>query len=213
MKFTVAIDGPAGAGKGTIAKRLAEEFGFAHMDTGLLYRAVGKIAMDQGRGVIDRGLAELIARDLRPEHLKLPGLRSAIAARAASKVATIPGVRKALFDFQQDFARREGGAILDGRDIGTVIVPKAEVKIFVTASPEERARRRAAELIAAGDEVSEGRILADIRARDQQDATRRNAPLRQAPDAVLLDTTDLDIDAAAARAVEIVESVLGRVGS
>ncbi|MEL6197525.1 MAG: (d)CMP kinase [Pseudomonadota bacterium] len=213
MIFTIAIDGPAGAGKGTIAKRLAAAYGFAHLDTGLLYRAVGKIAMDQGRGVIDRGLAELIAKDLRPEHLALPGLRSAVAARAASKVATIPGVRKALLDFQQRFARREGGAVLDGRDIGTVIVPKAEVKIFVTASAEERARRRASELRAAGEDVSESRILTEIRARDQQDTARKDAPLRQPPDAVLLDTTDLDIDAAAARAAEIVESVLGRVGS
>ncbi|MEO0819677.1 MAG: (d)CMP kinase [Pseudomonadota bacterium] len=210
MKFTVAIDGPAGAGKGTIAKHIASEFGFEHLDTGLLYRAVGKVAMDQGRGVIDEGLAELIARDLNPDLLRLDGLRTTIAARAASRVATIPGVRKALLDFQKRFAKREGGAVLDGRDIGTVIAPQADVKLYVTATAEERARRRHAELTAAGGEPSIGRILAELRTRDEQDTTRKDAPLRRAPDALLLDTTDLSIDAAAARAAEIVQDKLNR---
>jgi cytidylate kinase len=208
-RFTVAIDGPAGAGKGTVARALAGRFGLAHLDTGLLYRAVGKLAMDTGRGVIDEGAAELIARDLRPEHLGLPGLRSALAARAASRVAKFPGVRKALVAFQRDFARRPGGAVLDGRDIGTVICPEAEVKLFLTASPETRAERRFRELEDEGAETSLGRVLAEIRARDAQDAERSAAPLRQAPDAHLLDTTALDIEAAVEAAAGIVAGRLG----
>jgi cytidylate kinase len=208
--FCVAIDGPAGAGKGTLSKRLAKRFGFAHLDTGLLYRAVGKLTMDNGRGVIEPDLAVLVARDLRPEHVALPGLRSAIAARAASKVAAVPEVRQALLDFQRGFARRPGGAVLDGRDIGTVVVPEAEVKLYVTASVEERARRRHAELVAAGEETSLRRLEREIADRDRQDETRADAPLRRAEDAHLLDTTDLDIDAAVAAAAAIVESVLDR---
>ncbi|MEM6678270.1 MAG: (d)CMP kinase [Pseudomonadota bacterium] len=203
--FTVAIDGPAGAGKGTVARGLAAQYGFAHLDTGLLYRAVGKLAMDTGRGVIDEGAAELIARDLRPEHVTIPGLRSALAARAASRVAKFPGVRKALIAFQRDFARRPGGAVLDGRDIGTVICPDAEVKLFLIASAEARAERRYQELIAAGAETSRGRVLAEIRARDTQDAERESAPMRQAPDAHLIDTTDLDIEAAVATAAALID--------
>ncbi|MEO1468469.1 MAG: (d)CMP kinase [Pseudomonadota bacterium] len=206
MQFCVAIDGPAGAGKGTIARHLATTFGFAHLDTGLLYRAVGRLTMDQGRGVIDPGVAELIARDLRPEHLAMEGLRSALAARAASRVARIAGVRKALVKMQQEFARRDGGAVLDGRDIGTVIAPEAELKLYVTASAEERARRRHAELVAAGQEISESRVLVEIRDRDRQDESREDAPLRQAADAILLDTTDLDVDGAAAQAEALVRA-------
>ncbi|MEO0760391.1 MAG: (d)CMP kinase [Pseudomonadota bacterium] len=206
MQFCVAIDGPAGAGKGTIARHLATTFGFAHLDTGLLYRAVGRLTMDQGRGVIDPGVAELIARDLRPEHLAMEGLRSALAARAASRVARIAGVRKALVKMQQEFARRDGGAVLDGRDIGTVIAPEAELKLYVTASAEERARRRHAELVAAGQEISESRVLVEIRDRDRQDESREDAPLRQAADAILLDTTNLDVDGAAAQAEALVRA-------
>ncbi|MEM9782420.1 MAG: d(CMP) kinase [Pseudomonadota bacterium] len=214
MRFCVAIDGPAGAGKGTIAKALAERFGFAHLDTGLLYRAVGKMAMDQGRGVIDPGCAELIARDLQPEHLAIRGLRGALAARAASRVAKLPAVRKALVRMQQDFSRRDGGAVMDGRDIGTVIAPDANLKLFVTASDEERARRRHAELVAAGDEeTSYKRVLADIQARDAQDAGRRNAPLKQASDAVVIDTTEMDIGAAVEAAVELVDNAMKRLAS
>ncbi|MEM7499669.1 MAG: d(CMP) kinase [Pseudomonadota bacterium] len=211
--FTVAIDGPAGAGKGTIARALCARFGFAHLDTGLLYRAVGKLAMDTGRGVIDEGAAELIARDLRAEHLGIPGLRTALAARAASRVAKFPGVRKALVAFQREFARRPGGAVLDGRDIGTVICPEAEVKLYLTASPETRAERRYLELSADGAETSVARVLADIRARDAQDSERTDAPLKQAADAHLLDTTEMDIDAAAAAAAAIVDDALGRAAS
>ncbi|MEO1275279.1 MAG: d(CMP) kinase, partial [Pseudomonadota bacterium] len=199
-RFTVAIDGPAGAGKGTVARALSSKYGFAHLDTGLLYRAVGKLAMDTGRGVIDEGAAELIARDLRPEHLGIDGLRTALAARAASRVAKFPGVRKALVAFQRSFAGRPGGAVLDGRDIGTVICPDADVKLFLTATPETRAERRYLELSAAGAETSVAKVLADIRTRDAQDSGRKSAPLRQAGDAHLLDTTEMDIDAAAAAA-------------
>ena len=209
MAFTVAIDGPAGAGKGTIASAVAEHFGFAHLDTGLLYRAVGRIALDQGRGTLDEGVAELVARDLTPESLARPDLRSALAARAASRVAALPRVRKALVEFQRSFARREGGAVLDGRDIGTVICPEAEVKLFVTASPEERARRRHRELVAAGAETGYDRVLAEIEERDRRDSTRADAPLVRAAEAHLLDTTDLSIGQAVARAVEIIERARG----
>ncbi|MEL6768077.1 MAG: (d)CMP kinase [Pseudomonadota bacterium] len=212
-RFTVAIDGPAGAGKGTVARALSSQFGFAHLDTGLLYRAVGKLAMDTGRGVIDEGAAELIARDLRAEHLGIDGLRTALAARAASRVAKFPGVRKALIAFQRAFASRPGGAVLDGRDIGTVICPDADVKLFLTATPETRAERRYLELSAAGAETSVAKVLADIRARDAQDSGRKSAPLRQAGDAHLLDTTEMDIDAAAAAAAAIVDDALGRAAS
>ena len=132
VRFTVAIDGPAAAGKGTISKAVAERFGFAHLDTGLLYRAVGKRTLDQGRGVIDEGVAELVARDLNEKDLARDDLRSVMVARAASRVAAMPGVRQALLDFQRRFSVRDGGAVLDGRDIGTVICPDADVKIYIT---------------------------------------------------------------------------------
>jgi CMP/dCMP kinase len=211
MKFVVAIDGPAAAGKGTISKAVARRFGFAHLDTGLLYRAVGRRALDQGRGVLDDGVAELVARELREGDLDRPELRGAAAARAASRVAAMPGVRAALLDFQRHFALREGGAVLDGRDIATVICPKADVKIFVTASDEARAGRRHAELLARGEETTLERVAADLKSRDARDAARDAAPLRQAADAHLLDTTELSIDAAVAKAAEIIEQALERV--
>ncbi|MGF1446764.1 MAG: (d)CMP kinase [Pikeienuella sp.] len=204
MIFTVAIDGPAGAGKGTVARALATRFGFAHLDTGSLYRAVGRIALDQGRGTLDEGLAEIVARELTPAALDRADLRTAIAARAASRVAAMPGVRKALLQFQKEFARRAGGAVLDGRDIGTVICPEAEVKLFVTASAQERARRRHQELVAAGSETSYATVLRDIEDRDARDAARRDAPLLQAEDAHLLDTTAMSVEEAVAEAVGIV---------
>lgn len=196
--FTVAIDGPAAAGKGTIARAVAARFGLAHLDTGLLYRAVG---MKGGDPVA-------AARTLTPADLDRPDLRSAEAGQAASRVAAIPEVRAALLDFQRRFARREGGAVLDGRDIGTVVCPEAEVKLYVTAEDGVRAARRAAELGAPADAV-----LADLRARDARDAKRDVAPMRPAPDAVLLDTSDLSIDAAVETAVNVVAARLrqGRV--
>lgn len=211
LRFTVAIDGPAAAGKGTIAKAVARHFGFAHLDTGLLYRAVGRKALDQGRGIVDEGVAELIARNLDPHDLERADLRGVLAARAASRVAAMPGVRKALFQFQNDFARREGGAVLDGRDIGTVICPDADVKLFVTATDRARAMRRFRELTGRGAEISLDRVAADLKSRDERDAGREDAPLRRADDAVLLDTTELDIDAAVAKAAEIIEQALERV--
>ncbi|EAU44248.1 (d)CMP kinase [Salipiger bermudensis] len=197
MSFTIAIDGPAAAGKGTISKAVAAHFGVGHLDTGLLYRAVGKRMLD-GVEPIEAALA-LVAEDLEAE-----GLRTADVAQAASKVAAIPEVRSALVDFQRAYARRAGGAVLDGRDIGTVICPEAEAKLFVTASAEVRARRRYAELYAGGAETDYETVLADTKERDHRDATRSDAPLRPAEDAVILDTSTLDIDAAVAQAIAVV---------
>lgn len=200
-RFTVAIDGPAAAGKGTIARAVADHFGFAHLDTGTLYRAVGLKTLHKGRGVITDAAATAIAAALSETDLDRDDLRTPRAARAASKVAIIPGVRAALLEFQRVFARREGGAVIDGRDIGTVICPDADVKLYVTADPQTRARRRFDELSAKGLETSLETVLADLMARDERDATRDAAPMRAADDAHLLDTTELSIDAAVALAV------------
>ncbi len=207
-QFTVAIDGPAASGKGTIGRAVAETFGFSHLDTGLLYRAVGMRALNDGRGVIDPHWAAELARRLDPEDLESPDLRTARAGQAASRVAALPEVRAGLLDFQKRFARRPGGAVLDGRDIGTVICPKAEAKLFVTASDEARAQRRHAELGGSLEQV-----LADLRARDARDASRDVAPMRAARDARLLDTTELSIEAAVAEAVAYVTSRLERSGA
>ncbi|AZQ68777.1 (d)CMP kinase [Silicimonas algicola] len=189
MQFTVAIDGPAAAGKGTISRALAAHFGFAHLDTGLLYRAVGRRTLDGVPAVI-------AASTLRISDLSRTDLRTQEVAQAASEVAANPQVRAALVAFQKDFARREGGAVLDGRDIGTVICPEAEAKLFVTASAEIRAHRRWLELTQAGHDADEAQVLADVKARDARDAGRADAPMKQAPDAILLDTSDMSIDAA-----------------
>lgn len=198
MSFTVAIDGPAAAGKGTIAKGVAAHFGFPHLDTGLLYRAVGRRTLD-GTDPVEAAQA-LIA-----EELEQGDLRTAEIAQAASKVAVIPEVRAALVDFQRAFARRAGGAVLDGRDIGTVICPEAEVKLFVTASAEVRAERRFLELNAKGSDATREQVLADVRERDARDAQRSTAPMKPADDAVLLDTSDLSIEAALTQAVAFIE--------
>jgi len=197
MSFTVAIDGPAAAGKGTISKGVAAHFGFAHLDTGLLYRAVGRRVLDGVEPVT-------AAQALTAEELEQGDLRTAEIAQAASKVAVIPEVRAALVDFQRAFARRSGGAVLDGRDIGTVICPEAEVKLFVTASAEVRAERRFLELSAKGSDVTRDQVLADVRERDARDAERSTAPMKPAEDVVLLDTSELSIDEALAKAVEII---------
>lgn len=204
MIFTVAIDGPAAAGKGTISRAVAAEFGFAHMDSGLLYRAVGIKTLNRGRGVIDPIAAEEIAKLLTPEDLARGDLRTSVAARAASKVAVLPDVRAALADFQKTFARRDGGAVIDGRDIGTVICPEAEVKLFVTASDIIRAERRYQELMSDNPSLRYEAVLNDIRARDKRDAERDTSPMKAADDAVLLDTSKLSIDAAVAEAVAII---------
>lgn len=197
MSFTVAIDGPAAAGKGTISKELAAHFGFAHLDTGLLYRAVGAKVLAGDDPVS-------VARALDPSDLENDALRTPAVAQAASEVAAIGDVRAALVDFQRSFARKGDGAVLDGRDIGTVICPDAEVKIFVTASAECRAERRFAELSGKGMEVTLEQVIADVKARDHRDQNRAEAPLVPAQDAVMLDTSDLDIAQAVARAVEII---------
>ncbi len=201
MSFVVAIDGPAAAGKGTISRAVAKEFGFGHLDTGLLYRAVGKRALNMGRGVIDEGVAELVARELSETDVVDEGLRTVLVSRAASRVAVLPGVRSALLDFQHKFAARTGGAVLDGRDIGTVICPDADVKLFVTASDATRAQRRYEELVARGEEASLNQVAADLRARDQRDAGREDAPMKQAQDAHLLDTSEMSVEQAIAAAV------------
>ncbi|WP_340244557.1 (d)CMP kinase [Roseobacter sp. HKCCA2468] len=196
MIFTVAIDGPAAAGKGTISRRLADQFGFAHLDTGLLYRAVGA-------KVADGAAPEMAAQNLTAADLARTDLRSHAAGQAASKVAVIPEVRSALVTFQREFARQNGGAVLDGRDIGTVICPDADLKLFVTARPEVRAHRRYLEL--GGDEAQ---ILNEIIERDSRDMSRADAPLRAAEDAVVIDTSDLDIEAAVRLAAEHVTTRL-----
>ncbi len=209
MKFTVALDGPAAAGKGTIGRAVAKHFGFGYLDTGLLYRAVGIKALEIGRGVIDPQVAARIAATLSETDLGRDDLRSTMAGQAASKVAAIPEVRAALLDFQKTFARREGGAVLDGRDIGTVICPQAEVKIFVTASDEVRAKRRLLELQEKNPSLTFEKVLADLAARDARDAGRDTAPMKAAEDALLLDTTKLSIDAAVAEAVALIQKRIG----
>ncbi|MBS1303202.1 d(CMP) kinase [Loktanella sp. SALINAS62] len=201
MKLTVAVDGPAAAGKGTLSRALAAHFGFAYLDTGLLYRAVGA-------GVLAGGAPIDVARGLDPADLENPALRTQAVADAASRVAVIPDVRQALVDFQRGFARRDGGAVLDGRDIGTVICPDAPVKLFVTARAETRAERRYLELRDSGQPADRAAILADVQARDARDANRATAPLRPAADAVILDTSDLSADAVLAQAIAIVTRAL-----
>ncbi|MCG6901065.1 MAG: (d)CMP kinase [Rhodobacter sp.] len=202
MQFTVAIDGPAAAGKGTISKAVAAHFAFAHLDTGLLYRAVG-------RRVLAGEDAVSAAADLAPEDLARDDLRNAQVAQAASKAAALPEVRAALVAFQRDFAARDGGAVLDGRDIGTVICPNAQVKLYVTASDIVRAERRYIELVARDSATTRAGVLADLKARDARDSERATAPLRPAPDAVVLDTSDMDIAAAVQAAIAVVEKARG----
>jgi cytidylate kinase len=199
MAFTIAIDGPAAAGKGTVSKVLAAHFGFAHLDTGLLYRATGRRTLD-GTDPVEA------ATSLRAEDLEAADLRTPEVAQAASRVAADPEVRQALVDFQRAFARRAGGAVLDGRDIGTVICPEAEVKLFVTASDDIRAERRFKELTGNGHAVSFDDVLTDLRARDARDSARAAAPLTPAGDAIELDTSRMSIDEAVAAAIAEVEA-------
>ena len=202
----IAIDGPAASGKGTLGKRLAAHYGLRHLDTGLIYRAVAKAVIDAGHRPDDAPKAAMAAQLLDPAGFDERVLKTHTIGEAASVVSAFPEVRAALLAFQRDFGRAPPGAVLDGRDIGTVIFPDAGIKIFVTAEPEVRARRRWAEMKAAGIAVAESDILADIRKRDERDISRAAAPLKPAPDAHLLDTTHLDIDAAFRAAIDIVEA-------
>ncbi len=209
MPLVIAIDGPAASGKGTLAKRLADHYRLPHLDTGLLYRAVALALIDASLALDDHGAAARAAQALDPEKLDDPRLRDRAMGEAASRISAVPEVRAGLLAWQRRFAADPQGAVLDGRDIGTVVCPEAEVKLYITASSEERARRRHRELSGRGDTATFAAILADIEARDARDAARTAAPLRMAGDAVRLDTTDLDPDAAFDKARGIVERARG----
>lgn len=202
----IAIDGPAASGKGTLAKRLAAHYGYHCLDTGLLYRAVALSLLDAGHAPSDREQAAAVATSLDLSRFSEAALKAPRVSEAASVVSAVPEVRAALLAYQKEFAARAPGAVLDGRDIGTVIAPHAEVKIFVTASPEVRARRRFLELRQQEAGLSEAEVLADIRRRDERDSSRGVAPLKIAPDAHLLETSDMDADAVLKAAIAIVEN-------
>jgi len=208
----IAIDGPAAAGKGTLARRLAAHLGLPYLDTGLLYRATGRRVLDAGADPADPAAATAAAQSLRPEDLDRPDLRTPEAALAASAVAAVPAVRAALLEFQRSFGRARG-AVLDGRDIGTVVFPDAPVKFYVTASAEARARRRWLELQAAGSTIPLAQVEAETRQRDAQDAERATAPMKPAPDALVLDTTALDAEAAHTAALAQLQARLGGPGT
>ena len=193
--FVIAVDGPAASGKGTLSRRLARHYGLAHLDTGALYRATGRDVIDSGRDPHDPEAAATAASRLDPASFSDPRLRAEDVGQAASIVAAHGPVRAALLDFQRRFAARPPGAVLDGRDIGTVVCPDAAVKFFITASPEIRARRRVLELRARGEAADEAAILADLVARDARDSQRAEAPLKPAADAITIDTSMLDADA------------------
>lgn len=200
----IALDGPAASGKGTIARRLAAHFRLPHLDTGLLYRAVGAKALAEHVNFDDAAALERLAAALDPAALDPEALKSGAVGEAASRVAALPGVRAKLLTLQQDFAHQPGGAVLDGRDIGTVIAPQAEVKIFVTATPEARAARRHAELVQRGEAVTFEQVLADIVKRDERDSGRASAPLIRADDAEILDNTHLGVEESWQAALAIV---------
>ena len=208
--FVIAVDGPAASGKGTIASRLAAAYDMPMLDSGLLYRAVGVLLAHHGGDFDDVAAAAKVARELTAEMLTDPAFRTREAGEAASRVAIHPPVRLALREMQQAFARRSGGAVIDGRDIGTVIAPEAPAKLYVTASPEVRAERRFKQLVAQGEAVTYDEILADILKRDARDGGRADSPMIQAADAVLLDTSEMTIDQAADAARRIVEAARAR---
>ena len=206
----IAIDGPAASGKGTLGKRLAHHYGYRHLDTGVIYRAVAKALLDANIALTNEAAAVAVAMELDPEKFGHPELKTQRMGEAASVVSAIPKVREALVSFQRQFAAGPPGAVLDGRDIGTVICPDAEVKIFVVADPQVRARRRALEARARGETVDEAAVLADIIKRDERDQNRPIAPLRPAADAHMLDNSNLDIEAGVRAAIAIVEAVRGK---
>jgi CMP/dCMP kinase len=204
----IAIDGPAASGKGTLAKRLAAHFGLRHLDTGLLYRAVAKSLLDAGAALEDEARAVAAAQSLDASRLNEAALKARGMADPASIVSTMPGVRTALVELQRQFAGAPPGAVLDGRDIGTVVCPEADVKLYVTASAEVRARRRLAEIEGNHGSADYATILADIERRDERDTSRADSPLRPAADAHLLDTSEMDIEAAFLAARAIIDAAL-----
>lgn len=210
MGLIIAIDGPAASGKGTLARRIAARFGLAYLDTGALYRAVARDVKAAGQRLDDAETAAQKARRLDPATLDDPGLKAPGMGEAASVVASLPAVRAALLDYQRAFARQEPGAVLDGRDIGTVVCPFADVKIFVDADAQVRAERRHAELTAKGEQIAFETVLATIEGRDRRDRARSAAPLTKADEALLLDTTHLSIDAAFDAAVELIKRKIGQ---
>ena len=203
MNFVVAIDGPAAAGKGTIAKAVANHFGFSHLDSGLLYRAVAAKTL---KGADPVAASEALHED----DLKANNLRSPEVAQMASKVAALEDVRLALIDFQHSFAQQDGGAVIDGRDIGTIICPDAAVKLYITASPEARAKRRFQELLNGNKSVTLEAVFKDVKERDERDATRHASPLKAASDAITIDTTELTIEAAVKAAIKVIETAFER---
>ena len=209
----IAIDGPAASGKGTLAQRLALRYGLPHLDTGMLYRAVARDVLASGESLDNAAAGETAARALDYTTLGDKNLRGRHMSEAASIIAAHPAVRSALLDMQKAFARRPQGAVVEGRDIGTVVCPEADIKLFVTADLEERARRRFHELRARGETVSEAAVLDDLRKRDERDSSRSVSPLRMAADAHLLDTTKLDIEAAFFAAVRLIDAAIGRAVS
>jgi len=204
----IAIDGPAAAGKGTLSRRIAEEYGFHHLDTGLTYRATAKALIDAGLPLEDEKLAEKMAKGIELAGLDRDILASHAIGEAASKIAVMPSVRRALVEAQRAFSRKQPGAVLDGRDIGTVVCPDAPVKLYVTASPEVRARRRYDEIVAAGVAADYAAIFADVKKRDERDMGRADSPLRPAEDAHLLDTSEMSIEAAFQAAKMIIDAAL-----
>ena len=210
MTFTIAIDGPAAAGKGTLSRRIAEEYGFHHLDTGLTYRATAKALLDRGLPLDDEAVAADVAKNLDLGGLERSVLSAHAIGEAASKIAVMPSVRRALVEAQQGFAAREPGTVLDGRDIGTVVCPNAPVKLYVTASAEVRAKRRHDEIVAGGGVADYGTILEDIRRRDERDMGRADSPLKPADDAHLLDTSEVSIEAAFSAAKSFIDAALKR---
>lgn len=208
MGFIVAIDGPAAAGKGTLSRRIAEHYGFHHLDTGLTYRATAKALLDAGLPLDDEAVAEEMARRLELAGLDRDVLSAHAIGEAASKIAVMPSVRRALVEAQQAFSTREPGTVLDGRDIGTVVCPQAPVKLYVTASPEVRARRRYDEIVGKGGEADYDAIFAEVKMRDDRDMGRADSPLRPADDAHLLDTSEMSIEAAFQAAKALIDAAL-----
>jgi cytidylate kinase len=213
MTFTIAIDGPAAAGKGTLSRRIAEVYGFHHLDTGLTYRATAKALLDRGLPLDDEAVAADVARSLDLAGLDRAILSAHAIGEAASKIAVMPSVRRALVEAQRAFSLRQPGTVLDGRDIGTVVCPDAPVKLYVTASADVRARRRYDEIVGKGCEADYGAIFADVKKRDERDMGRSDSPLKPADDAHLLDTSEMSIEAAFRAAKSIIDAALKRRSS